>query len=159
MTGALLSSDETHNTLKFANRAKRMKNHAAINEVSNEKVGWGGVKWGGGPGREEGALGFRGREDPAVAVGFVAPVLIPPLVCDSCGSASACKESGEMEESRQERKNGEDFAQLVLRACVRKKRATAGYFCVASSPYKTLIVNPQHCHTCREIWRSVSVAI
>lgn len=39
MTGALLSSDETHNTLKFANRAKRMKNHAAINEVSNEKVG------------------------------------------------------------------------------------------------------------------------
>lgn len=38
-TGALLSSDETHNTLKFANRAKRMKNHAAINEVSNEKVG------------------------------------------------------------------------------------------------------------------------
>lgn len=42
VTGALLSSDETHNTLKFANRAKRMKNHAAINEVSNEKVGvWG----------------------------------------------------------------------------------------------------------------------
>lgn len=39
VTGALLSSDETHNTLKFANRAKRMKNHAAINEVSNEKVG------------------------------------------------------------------------------------------------------------------------
>lgn len=38
VTGALLSSDETHNTLKFANRAKRMKNHAAINEVSNEKV-------------------------------------------------------------------------------------------------------------------------
>lgn len=41
VTGALLSSDETHNTLKFANRAKRMKNHAAINEVSNEKVGRG----------------------------------------------------------------------------------------------------------------------
>lgn len=39
VTGALLSSDETRNTLKFANRAKRMKNHAAINEVSNEKVG------------------------------------------------------------------------------------------------------------------------
>ncbi|CAN0185238.1 unnamed protein product [Hapterophycus canaliculatus] len=38
VTGALLSSDETHNTLKFANRAKRMKNHAAINEVSNEKT-------------------------------------------------------------------------------------------------------------------------
>jgi len=43
VTGALLSSDETHNTLKFANRAKRMKNHAAINEVSNEKVG--GIVW------------------------------------------------------------------------------------------------------------------
>lgn len=40
VTGALMSSDETHNTLKFANRAKRMKNHAAINEVSNEKVGF-----------------------------------------------------------------------------------------------------------------------
>ncbi|CAM9422129.1 unnamed protein product, partial [Laminaria digitata] len=38
VTGALMSSDETHNTLKFANRAKRMKNHAAINEVSNEKT-------------------------------------------------------------------------------------------------------------------------
>eukprot|EP00903_Cladosiphon_okamuranus_P005420 g5406.t1 len=38
VTGALLSSEETHNTLKFANRAKRMKNHAAINEVSNEKT-------------------------------------------------------------------------------------------------------------------------
>ncbi|CBJ27232.1 Centromeric protein E, putative [Ectocarpus siliculosus] len=38
VTGALLSSDETHNTLKFANRAKRMKNHAAINEVSNDKT-------------------------------------------------------------------------------------------------------------------------
>ena len=39
VTGALMSSDETHNTLKFANRAKRMKNHAAVNEVSNDKVG------------------------------------------------------------------------------------------------------------------------
>ena len=37
-TPALLSCDETHNTLKFANRAKAMKNHAAINEVNNEKV-------------------------------------------------------------------------------------------------------------------------
>lgn len=38
VTPALLSSDETHNTLKFANRAKGIKNHAAINEVHNEKV-------------------------------------------------------------------------------------------------------------------------
>lgn len=38
VTAALLSVEETHNTLKFANRAKRIKNHASINEVSNEKV-------------------------------------------------------------------------------------------------------------------------
>lgn len=38
VTAALMSMEETHNTLKFANRAKRIKNHAAINEVSNDKV-------------------------------------------------------------------------------------------------------------------------
>lgn len=38
VTAALLSVDETVNTLKFANRAKRIKNHASINETSNEKV-------------------------------------------------------------------------------------------------------------------------
>lgn len=40
VTPALMSSDETHNTLKFANRAKGIKNHAAINEVHNEKVSY-----------------------------------------------------------------------------------------------------------------------
>lgn len=67
VTAALMSVDETNNTLKFANRAKRIKNHAAINEVSNEKV----MLAGEGPGpRSLWAVAHRAVVHRALAVDF-----------------------------------------------------------------------------------------